>query len=98
MTPVGQGEAASGLNEMGAHMGVILVNRFETRPGRLIDHVTGGAVAVGHFRRLGMQPTHLQPIAGGDVGSILFAVNFADNAAYTSGIQAIQADEEWQEY
>ena len=86
------------LTEWGAHMGVIALNRFATRPGRLADQLAAGAEAVGHMRRIGLQPMQLQPIAGGDIGSIVFAINHPDNAAYAAGTQKLQADEQWQAF
>lgn len=79
-------------------MGVVSLSGFRTEPGRLADHTALAAEAVEHLQRLGMQAMNLQAIAGGDVGTIATVVNYADNAAYAAGFQAIMADDKWQEF
>ena len=74
------------------------LNGFKTEPGRLSDHLAANAEALGHLQRLGQQVATLQVIAGTDVDTIVTVLNYADNAAYASAVQAIQADPGWQEF
>jgi len=79
-------------------MAVISLTGFRTQPGRLADHLAASAESLGHLRRLGMQAVVLQPIAGGDVGTIATSINFANNADYVASMQRIMADEQWVEF
>ena len=79
-------------------MAVVSLSGFATEPGRLADHMAASVEALGHLRRLGQQAMLLQPISGGDVGTTSMVINYADNAAYAAGTQAIGADEQWQEF
>jgi hypothetical protein len=45
-----------------------------------------------------MQAVVLQPIAGGDVGTIATSINYASNADYVASMQRIMADEQWGEF
>ena len=45
-----------------------------------------------------MQAVALQPLAGGDVGSLGMSVNFASYADYAASMQKIQSDAGWQEF
>jgi hypothetical protein len=79
-------------------MAVVSLTGFATEPGRLADHLAASTEALGHLRRLGQQAMLLQPISGGDIGTTSMVINYADNAAYAAGVQAIGADEQWQEF
>jgi hypothetical protein len=79
-------------------MAVIELNGFRTQPGRLADHEAATAEALGHLRRLGLQAVVLQPLAGGDVGTIATSVNYANNADYAAAWARVMADEQWGEF
>jgi hypothetical protein len=79
-------------------MGVISLNGFRTEPGRLADHLAATMEALGLLRGLGANAVVLQPLAGGDIGTIATSINYADNADYISSVQKIQGDEKWQEF
>jgi hypothetical protein len=79
-------------------MGVVSVNGFRTEPGRLDDHLAAAAEALGHLRRLGLQAITLQPVAGGDIGTIASVVNYASNADHAASLQKVGADQQWQDF
>jgi len=79
-------------------MGVISLNGFRTEPGRLADHLAATMEALGLLRGLGANAVVLQPLAGGDIGTIATSINYADNADYVTSVQKIQGDEKWQEF
>lgn len=79
-------------------MGVVSVNGFRTEPGRLDDHLAAAGEALGHLRRLGLQAITLQPIAGGDIGTVSTVVNYASNADHAAALQKIAGDEQWQAF
>lgn len=79
-------------------MGVISLNTFRTETGRLADHMAATTEALALLHRLGQQAMVIQPLEGNDVGTISTVVNYASNAARVAGIQAIMADEGWQEF
>lgn len=79
-------------------MAVVSLSGFRTEPGRTADHMAASMEALGHLRRLGLEAILLQPIAGGDIGTLALVVNYADNAAYAAALQQIAADEQWQEF
>jgi hypothetical protein len=76
-------------------MAVVSLSGFATDPGRLADHMAASMEALGHLRRRGQPSMLLQPISGGDIGTTSMVINYADNA---DGVQAIGADEQWQEF
>lgn len=79
-------------------MAVVSLSGFSTEPGRTADHMAASMEALGHLRRLGLEAILLQPIVGGDIGTLALVVNYADNAAYAAALQQIAADEQWQEF
>ena len=79
-------------------MGVVSLLGFRTEPGRLADHLAASAEALGHLRRLGLQAANFQTIAGGDVGVITTAINYANNADWAAGFQLVQGDEKFLEF
>lgn len=79
-------------------MATVSLHGFQPSPGRAADHMAAAQEAIGHLRRLGLQAMLLQPIAGGDVGTTSTIINYADNAGYAAAMQAIGADEQWQEF
>jgi len=79
-------------------MAVVSVNGFRTAPGKLAEHLSAAAEALGHLRRLGLQAVNLQTVAGSDVGVIATSINYASNADYAAGLQKVIADEQWQEF
>lgn len=79
-------------------MAVVSLSVFRTEPGRLADHMSAAAEALGHLRRLGLQAANLQAISGGDIGTITTSTNYASNADYAASFQRVMADEQWQEF
>jgi len=79
-------------------MAVSTIARFRTLPDQGMAHMAASAEAVGHLRRLGRAAVALQPVAGGDVGSMLTTVTYADNADWATSMQRVLADEGWQEF
>ncbi|HEC08530.1 MAG TPA: hypothetical protein ENI86_03055 [Acidimicrobiales bacterium] len=79
-------------------MAVTSLARFRTLPGRAAAHLAATDEAVGHLRRIGLQAAALQPLAGGDVGSITTTITHADNADWAASLQRVMADEGWQEF
>ena len=79
-------------------MGVVSLIGFRTEPGRLADHLSASAEALGHLRRLGLQAANFQLIAGTDVGTITTSINYANNADYAASLQKVQGDGQFQEF
>ena len=79
-------------------MGVISLSRFETQPGQGAKHLELHMEALERLRGLGMQAVALQPIAGGDVGSLAMSINYASNAEYAANVQKMEADSGWQDF
>ncbi len=79
-------------------MGVISLSRFETQPGQGAKHAELHMEALERLHGLGMQAVALQPIAGGDVGSLAMSINYASNAEYVTSVQKIEADSGWQDF
>jgi hypothetical protein len=79
-------------------MGIVTLHGFKTESGRTADHMASTAEAVTHLRRLGLRAVALQPIAGGDIGTISVSVNYESNADHVASIQRVQADAGWQDF
>lgn len=79
-------------------MSVVTITRFRTEPGRFADHLALHLEALQRLRGLGMQAIAMQPLAGGDVGSLVMSVNYDTTADYVSSLQKAQADSGWQEF
>jgi hypothetical protein len=79
-------------------MGVIALTRFESQPGHAGKHLELHLEALQRLRGLGMRAVAMQPLAGGDIGSLVMSINYADNADYASSMQKVQADEGWQSF
>jgi len=50
------------------------------------------------LRGMGMQAVALQPLAGGDVGSLAMSINYADTADYVANFHKAQLDSGWQKF
>lgn len=79
-------------------MSVLTLTRFQTQPGHAGEHLALHLEALQLLRGLGMQAVALQPMAGGDAGSLAMAVNYDTYSDYASGIQKVQADAGWQDF
>lgn len=79
-------------------MGVIALSRFASQPGHAGKHLELHLEALQRLRSLGMRAVALQPIVGGDVGSLAMSVNYTDNADYATSMQKVQSDEGWQNF
>jgi hypothetical protein len=79
-------------------MGVISLTRFESVPGHQGKHLELHMEALGRLRAMGMQAIAMQPLAGGDVGSLVMSVNHANYAEYASSTQKTLADDSWREF
>jgi hypothetical protein len=79
-------------------MGVATVASFRTEPGGFDQHMALSFEALGHLRRMGMSAILLRSMAGADIGSIGTSINYASFADYTSAMQRVGADEEWQAF
>jgi len=79
-------------------MGVISLTRYESQPGHAGKHLEIHLEALERLRGMGLQAVALQPLAGGDVGSLGMSINFASYADYATSMQKIQGDSGWQEF
>lgn len=79
-------------------MAIVSISRFQSQPGQAGKHMELHLEALERLRGMGMQANAMQPIAGGDIGSLMMSVNYADNAAYVAAIQTMQSDAGWQEF
>ncbi len=79
-------------------MGVVSTTIYRTEPGGFETHMALALEAQGHLRRLGLRAVTLQPMAGGDVGTIATVVNHESHAAYAAAIQSVMGDQQWQEF
>lgn len=79
-------------------MAVSTINRFSTLPGGAVTHMEMTLEAVGHLRRLDIAAVALQPIAGGDTGSLVTTMSFENNAAWATSMQRLLADDGWQDF
>ena len=79
-------------------MGVISLTRYESMPGHAGKHLEIHMEALERLRGMGMQAVALQPLAGGDVGSLGMSINYASYADYAAGMQKVQGDASWQEF
>jgi hypothetical protein len=75
---------------------VVDVHIFRTSPGKLAEHLAFTTEAVGLLRARGLRANALQPVAGGDAGTISVVLNHADFTAYAAAVAAIAVDEEFQ--
>ena len=79
-------------------MGVATVASFRTEPGGFDQHMALSVEALGHLRRMGLAAIMLRSVAGADIGSVGTSINYANFADYTSALQRVGADEEWQAF
>lgn len=79
-------------------MGVISLTRFETQPGGAAEHLALHMEALELLRGAGMMAIAMQPVAGGDIGSLAMSINYASNAEYAASTQKMQADAGWQAF
>ena len=79
-------------------MGVISVTRYESETGHAAKHLEIHMEALERLQKLGLQAIALQPLAGGDVGSLGMSVNYASYADYATSMQKVQADAGWQKF
>ncbi len=79
-------------------MAVVSLNGFRTEPGRLAEHLSASAEALGHLRRLGVRAFNIQAVVGADVGTIATVLNYASNADYAASVQRVLGDAQWQEF
>ena len=79
-------------------MGVIALTRYASQPGHAVTHLELHMEALERLRGLGVKAVALQPLAGGDVGTLAMSVNYASYADYAATTQKVQADPGWQEF
>jgi hypothetical protein len=79
-------------------MGMIELSRFETQPGHAAKHGELHMEALERLRGMGFQAVALQPLAGGDVGSLTMSVGYANTADYVASTKKAQGDAGWQEF
>ncbi len=79
-------------------MGVVSLSRFRSEPGHAGKHLELHLEACQRLRGMGMQAAAMQPIAGGDIGSLVMSVNHASYAEYVASIKTMQADQGWQDF
>lgn len=79
-------------------MGMIELSRFETQPGHAAKHLALHMEALERLRGLGLRAMALQPLAGGDIGSLTMSINYADTADYVASLQKVEADSGWQDF
>ena len=79
-------------------MGVISLTRFETQPGGAAEHLELHMEALGLLQGAGLMAIAMQPLAGGDIGSLAMSVSYASNAEYAASMQKLQADAGWQAF
>lgn len=79
-------------------MGVIALSRFETQAGHAAKHLELHLEALQRLRSMGMQAMALQPLAGGDVGSLAMVTNYTSYADYATSAQKVQGDAGWQTF
>jgi len=79
-------------------MGVVSLTRYESQPGHTGKHLEIHMEALERLRAMGIQAVAMQPLAGGDVGSLAMSVNYASYADYATSMQKVQGDAGWQEF
>jgi len=79
-------------------MGMIALTRFATQAGHAAKHLELHMEALERLRGMGMQAVALQPLAGGDVGSLTMSINYANTADYVAATNKVRGDSGWQEF
>jgi hypothetical protein len=54
--------------------------------------------ATEHLHKMELAAAPLQPIVGGDIGTLTMSVNYATNADWVAGTRKLQTDPGWQEF
>ena len=79
-------------------MAVVSVHTFRTRPGRLAEHVALTIEGCELLVQKGLQVGALQPIAGGEQGTIIIASSHDDFRDYAAEETRVNADPEFQAF
>jgi hypothetical protein len=91
-------ELGGSTNEKGKFMAVVSLAGFRSEPGRAEEHMALHMEAAERLQGMGMAAAPLQPLAGGDVGTLAMSVNYASNADWAASSKKMQGDEAWQEF
>lgn len=79
-------------------MAVVTLQSFRSEPGRNEEHMALHMEATERLHGMGIAAAPLQPMAGGDIGTLAMTVNYADNADWAATAQRVQSDDGWQEF
>jgi hypothetical protein len=79
-------------------MAVVSLAGFRSEPGRTEEHMALHMEATEHLHKMELAAAPLQPIVGGDIGTLTMSVNYATNADWVAGTRKLQTDPGWQEF
>lgn len=79
-------------------MAVVSLAGFRSEPGRTEEHMALHMEATERLHGMGMAAAPLQPMVGGDIGTLVVSINHASNADWVANSKTLQADAGWQEF
>lgn len=79
-------------------MAVVSLAGFRSEPGRNEEHRALHMEATERLHGMGIAAVPLQPMAGGDIGTLAMSVNHGTNADWVANSKKMQGDTGWQEF